>query len=278
MRIIAGEYRRRLLSTPPDDSVTRPIPDRVKESLFGILRGHCQDAHVFDGFAGTGAIGLECASRGAARVVCVEMDRSVAALLRHNVESLGCADRVEVVNGDALGPGALARAPRPLTLAFLDPPYPLVEDPAGFRRVMAQARALVELLTPDGFLVLRTPWPLLHAAGGPPGAGTPVPPARSPEKGKRRRPPRNEWRRDVLDALDGRGPRRARAPHTPDEADQPDEPAPAQIEPVTAPCVPAPPPGTPADLSLPNATGPETHTYRGMAIHLYARAPGTSGG
>lgn len=162
MRIIAGEFRRRSLFTPPDAEVTRPIPDRVKESLFMILRGHCEGATVFDGFAGIGAIGLEAISRGAARCVLVEKDRRIADILRRNVETLGVEDRCDVVVGDALGPAALARAPRPLHLAFLDPPYPLVREPAGFARVMAQLAGLVALLDDTGYAILRTPWPLVH--------------------------------------------------------------------------------------------------------------------
>ncbi len=149
MRIIAGEFRRRLLKSPPDGEITRPIPDRVKESLFGLLRGHCEGANVFDGFAGTGAIGLEAVSRGAKHCVMVEQHPAIAKLLQQNVRTLGVEDRCEVVTGDALGPGALARAPRPLTLAFLDPPYPLVREELGFKRVMAQMAKLVELLTDD---------------------------------------------------------------------------------------------------------------------------------
>src|ERR1051326_7140833 len=103
MRIIAGEFRSRRLHTPPDDSITRPIPDRVKESLFGLMRGHCEGANVFDGFAGTGAIGLEAISRGAARCVFVEKDRDAAAMLRQNIDSLGAAERSELIIGDALG-------------------------------------------------------------------------------------------------------------------------------------------------------------------------------
>ena len=160
MRIIAGEFRRRLLRTPPDGEVVRPIPDRVKESLFAMLQGNCEDASVFDAFAGTGAIGLEAISRGAASCLFIERDRNVAKILQHNIDSLGVGDRCEVLLGDALGAGALARAPRPLTLAFLDPPYPLVREALGFKRVMAQAAALVELLADDGFLILRVPHPL----------------------------------------------------------------------------------------------------------------------
>jgi len=223
----------------------------VKESLFGLLRGHVEGATVFDGFSGTGAIGLECASRGAARVICVERDRDIAQMLRANVELVGATDRVEVVCGDALGPGALARAPRPLTLAFLDPPYPLMEDPIQFRRVMAQLSALVNLLTPDGFAVLRTPWPLLHSdAPAPAASAEPV----------RRKRPKEDWRREVREALDGE-PRRTKKRDKP----EPDEAAP---QPPAAPPVPT----HEVDLHLPNAKGPESHVYRQMAVHLYMKA------
>lgn len=149
-----------MLKTPPDGSVTRPIPDRVKESLFQLLRGHYEGATVFDAFAGTGAIGLEAVSRGAVKCVLVEKDRRIAEILRSNVEMLQCEDRCEVLIADALGPAAIARAPRPLHLAFLDPPYPLVRDRSGFERVKAQMEKLVALLDDTGFIVLRTPWPL----------------------------------------------------------------------------------------------------------------------
>src|SRR5215831_13386896 len=197
MRIIAGEFRSRRLLTPKDDAVTRPIPDRVKESLFGLLRGHCEGANVFDGFAGTGAIGLEAVSRGAARCVLVEKDKAAAEMLRQNIENLGATDRCELVVGDALGAGALARAPRPLTLAFLDPPYALVRDSVGWARVRAQLEKLVAILSQDGFAVLRTPWPftLEMRAGG--SAAAPARAARRKKKGKREdwSLDREEWAR-----------------------------------------------------------------------------------
>jgi 16S rRNA (guanine(966)-N(2))-methyltransferase RsmD len=172
----------------------------VKESLFGLLRGHCEGANVFDGFAGTGALGLEAVSRGAARCVLVEQDKSIAAILTRNVEMLGVKDRCEVVVGDALGAGALARAPRPLTLAFLDPPYPVVQEPVGFRRAMAQLEKLVELLSPDGFAVLRTPWPLHHRQGGP----APAPASTGRRKSRGRGSDRHNWRQELESS--GAGP------------------------------------------------------------------------
>src|SRR6185436_5598593 len=105
---------------------------------FALLRGHCEGASVFDAFSGTGAIGLEAVSRGASRCVLVEKDRDAAAMLKANIESLGAADRCELVIGDALGAGAMARCPRPVHLAFFDPPYPLIRDPIGWKRVRAQ--------------------------------------------------------------------------------------------------------------------------------------------
>ncbi|MCC6661446.1 MAG: 16S rRNA (guanine(966)-N(2))-methyltransferase RsmD [Phycisphaerales bacterium] len=162
MRIIAGEYRSRRLISPPEDSPARPLPDRVKESLFSILRGHVESAAVFDGFAGSGSFGLEALSRGAARCVFVERDRDVAQVLKKNIEALGAGARADVVIGDALGPGALSRCPRPAGIILLDPPYVMAEDPAAWRRVCGQAQRLLGCLADDGYLLIRTPWPFLH--------------------------------------------------------------------------------------------------------------------
>jgi 16S rRNA (guanine(966)-N(2))-methyltransferase RsmD len=248
MRIIAGEFRSRRLLTPRDDAVTRPIPDRVKESLFGLLRGHCEGAAVFDGFAGTGAIGLEAVSRGAERCVLVERDKSAAELLRRNIEALGVQDRCDLVVGDALGPGALARCPRPVRLVFLDPPYALVRDPVGWKRVRAQLEKLIDLLTEDGIAALRTPWPFWLESSSEPAA------APAPERRKRPRRQREEWRR-------------------PERFDREEAP---QEEDAGTPA-PAPQPNTErleADLGFANAAGPETHVYSTTALHLYMKKEG----
>lgn len=248
MRIIAGEFRSRKLLTPKDDAVTRPIPDRVKESLFGLLRGHCEGATVFDAFAGTGAIGLEAVSRGAARCVMVEMDRGAADLLRKNVELLGAQDRCEVVVGDALGAGALARCPRPLTLAFFDPPYPLVRDAIGWKRVRAQVERVIELLTEDGFAVVRTPWPFTVESQDP----------HQPQAAKR-----------IIRKKKGGENKHWRYRHHEDEGSTEvdlDQSESAEEAP--------PPPAvvhTPGDLKFDQASGPETHIYHSMAVHLYMR-------
>ncbi len=282
MRIIAGEFRRRLLKTPPDDTITRPIPDRVKESLFGMLSGNCVDANVFDAFAGTGAIGLEAVSRGAAHCLFIEREASIAKILQFNIDTLGVGDRCEVMQADALGAGALARAPRPLHLAFLDPPYPLVRDRLGFRRVMAQAAALIQLLEPDGFLMLRTPHPLVLDAEdtAPAAEEAEAKPRRKFRKGKKR-----NWREEREEAM---GFGRARTPRDlpmEDGADfgedsdaeedgsmAPEEDGSEEIGASEEGLAPPKPEPIPADLTIPGADGPETHVYHGMAIHLYARA------
>jgi 16S rRNA (guanine966-N2)-methyltransferase len=285
MRIIAGEFRRRVLASPADAETTRPMPDRVKESLFALLRGHCEGASVFDGFAGTGAVGLEAVSRGAAHCVCVERDRHVAEILKKNVRTLGVEDRCEVVVGDALGPGALARAPRHLTLVFLDPPYPLVEDAIGFRRVMAQLGALVDLLTPDGYAVLRTPWPLRHRVHPEPAA----PAEREPKSFKKKPKDRKSWRKDVAELEPPHAGRKARTPRVEAMRDEevewldvddqgrlidsggnvvPEESFVADAAHAAGQFV-AP------SLVLANARGPETHGYRGMAVHLYMKKSDT---
>lgn len=279
MRIIAGEFRSRRLLTPRDAEKTRPIPDRVKESLFGLLRGNVEGAAVFDAFAGTGAIGLEAVSRGAAHCVMVERERDIGEILRKNVEALGAQDRCEVVIGDALGAGALARCPRPVGLVFFDPPYPLVRDPLGWRRLSAQFRQCIDLLTDDGFAILRTPWPFEHEIEQP-GGGAEAPPISEPRgvpaagvpgpgrhtsgraKGRKERPAgkRFRWEGELCEDITERVRRGENVQET--------EP-PGEVEVKQADAAPAP--GVPVDLAFPNAVGPETHVYHAMAVHLYMR-------
>lgn len=130
MRITSGQYRGRKLFCP-DGMNTRPTSDRVREALFNILLHHdwgdkigdpLRDAHVIDGFAGTGALGLEALSRGAAHTTFIERDRKALESLRQNIAHLGCAESTNIIGMD------IARlSPRegitPCSLIFLDPPY-----------------------------------------------------------------------------------------------------------------------------------------------------------
>lgn len=120
VRIIGGEWRGRPLRFPAGAAL-RPTPGRVRETLFNWLRERVEDARVLDLFAGSGALGLEALSRGAARVQFVERRRAVAAALRANIERLGAGDRAGVYVGDALK--WLHASDGPLDLVFLDPPY-----------------------------------------------------------------------------------------------------------------------------------------------------------
>ncbi len=160
MRIIAGEFRSRRLASPPEDLPTRPITDRVKEAVFNLLRGHFEDQFVVDLFAGSGGIGLEAISRGAAQCLFVEQSRPCAATLKGNVGLLGVEERCDVVIGDALSPTLGARFRRPPHVIFLDPPYAMMEDDAPRARLLDRMALLAELMDPAGYLVLRTAWPL----------------------------------------------------------------------------------------------------------------------
>jgi 16S rRNA (guanine966-N2)-methyltransferase len=119
MRIIAGVWRGRPLLAPPGAS-TRPTADRVREALFSMLAsriGTFEGLRVADLFAGSGALGLEALSRGAAYCVFVENDRAAAEAIRANIATLGAP-------GEVLARGAEHAAfPEPFDLAFLDPPY-----------------------------------------------------------------------------------------------------------------------------------------------------------
>ena len=120
MRIIAGAWRGRPLLSPPG-LATRPTSDRAREALFSMLQsrlGSFEDLHVVDLFAGTGALGLEALSRGAARCTFVETDRVAIDTLRRNVAKLGAEDRADVRQQDAT-----RIAGGPYHLVFLDPPY-----------------------------------------------------------------------------------------------------------------------------------------------------------
>ncbi|MBV9882715.1 MAG: 16S rRNA (guanine(966)-N(2))-methyltransferase RsmD [Sphingomonadaceae bacterium] len=120
MRIIAGEWRGRAIAAPSGDA-TRPTSDRAREALFSMLAsrlGSFEGLRVADLFAGTGALGLEALSRGAAHCSFVEQDRAAVETLRGNVAKLGAGDRADVRAQSALHP-----LPGPFDLLLIDPPY-----------------------------------------------------------------------------------------------------------------------------------------------------------
>src|SRR4051812_27945472 len=99
MRIICGEFRGRQIMAP-HGAVTRPITDRAKQSLFDVLAPRIDGARVYDCFTGTGSMGLECLSRGAAHVTFFEADRSALARLAQNIAALRVAERTRTIPGD----------------------------------------------------------------------------------------------------------------------------------------------------------------------------------
>jgi len=165
MRVVGGRLKGRNLA-PPSSRDIRPTADRLRESLFNILT-HAYgdpmvDARVLDLFAGTGALGIEAVSRGAAFALFVDNGAEARALLRNNVEALGLGGVTKVYRRDAgnLGP---AHPMEPFSLVFLDPPYrmKLAEKALGSLRdgdwlarsallVVEEAKA-AEFAAPEGF-------------------------------------------------------------------------------------------------------------------------------
>lgn len=153
MRIIAGEFRGRKLLAPVGDA-TRPITDRVKQSVFDILTPLLDGAVVYDCFAGTGSMGLECLSRGAGHVSFFESERSAADRLRANIRTLGVQDRSSVVTVDLFKWFASAQTRGEVTLVFLDPPYRyLRERPDELRQLSGDLAA--RHLAPGATVVFR---------------------------------------------------------------------------------------------------------------------------
>ena len=123
LRILAGRLRGRVLATPEGVGALRPTSARRREAVFDILRAQLGDLEgitLADLFAGTGAVGLEALSLGAARVVFVENDPKAARLIRRNLDTLGVADRARVLQNDA---SRLTPAAERVDAVFLDPPY-----------------------------------------------------------------------------------------------------------------------------------------------------------
>ncbi len=122
MRIIAGEWRGRKLAAPKGDG-TRPTADRARETLFAMLTsrlGDFEGLQIADLFAGSGALGLEALSRGAAHCLFVEQDRAAVDVIRANITALGAQARSRVEVGSVM---QLRAASAPLDLILVDPPY-----------------------------------------------------------------------------------------------------------------------------------------------------------
>ena len=161
MRIISGEYRRRKLKPNPGQT-TRPITDRAKETLFCRIEQRLPGAKVADVFSGTGSLGLESLSRGAAAATFLERDRKAVELLRNNIDHVGVKDKALVWATDIL---RCSFRPKnadyavPWSVVFFDPPYKMVQDlvrgSAFWKMVERLARS--ESVADNALLIFRTP-------------------------------------------------------------------------------------------------------------------------
>ncbi len=162
MRIVAGNLRGRALKAPEGQAL-RPTADQVREAVFNVLahggeriggKDAVTDARVLDGFAGTGALGLEALSRGAVHATLMDNDRVALECCRANLQALGVASQATVLQGDCLSP---VRPAEPCDLVLLDPPYgedlaaPALTALAAAGWTTPGAICVVELAKKDGF-------------------------------------------------------------------------------------------------------------------------------
>ena len=133
MRIIAGEFRSRRLKSIPG-AATRPTPDRLRETLFDILGQRIEGATFLDAYAGTGAVGMEALSRGAAHAVFLERHRKALEAIRQNLASLDIERRATVVAGPVL----VTLPKYSADIVFLDPPYDLEREYAAVMELLGE--------------------------------------------------------------------------------------------------------------------------------------------
>jgi 16S rRNA (guanine(966)-N(2))-methyltransferase RsmD len=136
MRVIAGEFRSRVLKTPPGME-TRPTPDRLRESLFNVIATELEGVVFLDAYAGSGAVGIEAVSRGASKAILIEKSRASADVIRENVAALKLAGRAEVLQGRVLQ----YLPHRAADIVFLDPPYDLQKEYTEAMSLLAAGQA-----------------------------------------------------------------------------------------------------------------------------------------
>ena len=151
MRVVAGELRGRKIEAP-EGKTTRPTTDKAREATFNALGslGVVVGARVVDAFAGSGALGIEALSRGAAHCTFIERDREALAVLQRNIYSLGLKDRATIVRGDAMSQLA---GVRDVTLVLADPPYEF----AKWAELLSHTTAHLVVVESDRDLALENP-------------------------------------------------------------------------------------------------------------------------
>ena len=153
MRIIAGSARGRSFDAPAGRD-TRPTLDRVKEAIFGSIQFQVPGATVLDLFSGSGNMGLEALSRGAAEAICVDVSPACTALIRKNGEKLGLDDRLQVINAEfRTALSALKAQGKTIDLVFLDPPYA-----SGYAAEAVEILFREDILDLDGTVIVEHAW------------------------------------------------------------------------------------------------------------------------
>ena len=151
MRIIAGTLRSRVFQAPAG-LATRPTSDRLRETLFNVLAPRIEGAKLLDLYAGSGAVGIEALSRGAAQVTCVERAPAALKVLEANLNKLGVRSGVKVLAGSV---GSLLRKPQArganFDIVFLDPPYDAEEEYAATLGLLGGSSS--ELLAPSAVVI-----------------------------------------------------------------------------------------------------------------------------
>lgn len=145
MRVIGGIAKRTTLDSLAIEGL-RPMLDRVRESLFNILQGEIHDARVLDLFSGTGAIGIEALSRGAASAIFVEKNKQLCGVIKANLEKCGFEELATVITMDVMDMPAQTppNSSTPAELVFVDPPYAMIEDPNERRDLFSVLEACQE--------------------------------------------------------------------------------------------------------------------------------------
>jgi 16S rRNA (guanine(966)-N(2))-methyltransferase RsmD len=150
VRIVGGDLGGRVLRAPAG-AKTRPTSEKVREAVFNILGnllGSLEGAYVLDLFAGSGALGIEALSRGAARATFVDAGKPALGIVKENLKALALESRAEVIGGDAVAHAARLVPPEPWRLVFVDPPY---KSDLATRAVLAIPRAQ---LAPGAIVVI----------------------------------------------------------------------------------------------------------------------------
>ena len=153
MRVIAGSFRSRTLQAPAGQA-TRPTSDRLRETLFNVLTPRIQGAAFLDLYAGSGAVGIEALSRGAAGVVFVERAPAAIKVLRANLERLGLREGYRIVAGSVGGYLRKVEGGQHFDIVFLDPPYKAADEYA----LVLGSLGGVSLLGDDAVVIAEHHW------------------------------------------------------------------------------------------------------------------------